>query len=240
MGNSIDDKKREIRQKINNNAYGEYESYNELDNAVRKALNDEESEYLKNGEINTFYKDILYEIWNQMEKKRERENKIKMNILTKLNLFYQDESCDSKEELEKKIKDSFLPEEKYFLEKPDIESQLSSLLNNFEARLKAKSNEEEEKKKIQLKYNIINKLNTFYQDESCITKEEFEYKIKLSLTSEEKDFFNDSDIKNQITIIWNNIESRKKRRKRKRGKRKKRKRRKRKKRKRKERRRKKK
>ena len=151
MGNSIDDKKREIRQKINNNAYGEYESYNELDNAVRKALNDEESEYLKNGEINTFYKDILYEIWNQMEKKRERENKIKMNILTKLNLFYQDESCDSKEELEKKIKDSFLPEEKYFLEKPDIESQLSSLLNNFEARLKAKSNEEEEKKKNSIK-----------------------------------------------------------------------------------------
>ena len=94
MGLNIPKAKLAINERIDKKIDGKWNSLHNLDIAIRNDLNNDEKEYLDNEELLKYYKEYLEKNWKK---------KLKSNIMNKLIPFYQDETCKSKEDLEKKI-----------------------------------------------------------------------------------------------------------------------------------------
>ena len=192
MGQDVEKAQTEILTLINNKAEGYWETKNELDKAIKNSLNVNQKKYLDNKEIMTYYYNVLNDTWTQIERKKDT---IKNNINNKLLRFYDDESSNSKQELEQLIRQSLAEEEIPFLDEPDIKSQLEQIWNTILKKRKDR---------------IYNKLIQYSKEEIYDSKEQFEEKINTSLLENEKCFLNDQDIINQIQLNWNSIEKRNK------------------------------
>ena len=197
--NDISRRQQIVRDRINSKKDEIWSSIEELNQSIRSSLTENEKEYLNDNNLNNYYSIQLQETWNQIMKRREKEICDKLINVPNYNSIY------SKEDLESKLSKYLSSEEIPFLRQENIQNYLRNIIKDNKIHL-------EERKK-NFRNTIEKRIYDFYfpRREFISSQEDFKKKFVSDLTTEEREFLEGSDIKNEydriLNSFWTNLDN---------------------------------
>ena len=191
--NDISNRQQIIRNRINLKKDEIWSSFEELNKSIISSFTEDEKKYLDDKSIYNYYCIQLRDTWNQIKKRREKE------ICDKLNKVPNYDSIYSKEDLELKLSNYLLPVEIPFLKQENIQNYLNKIIQDNNIHL--------DKRKEDFRNRIENRIDDFYftRRELITSQEDFKKKFESHLTTEEREFLKESDIKNNYKRILNSF-----------------------------------
>ena len=191
--NDISIRQQIVRDRINSKKDEIWSSIEELNKSIISSLTENEKKYLNDKNLYKYYSIQLQDTWNQIKKRREKE------ILDKLNNVPNYDSIYSKEDLESKLNNYLSSEEIPFLKQENIQNYINKIITDNKIHLK-------ERKK-DFRNRIEKRIDDFYfsKRELISSQEDFKRKFENDLTTEEREFLKESDIKNEYERILNSF-----------------------------------
>ena len=197
--NDISRRQQIVRDRINSKKDEIWSSIEELNKSITSSLTENERQYLKDENLYNYYLTQLQNTWEQIKKRREKE------ICDKLNNVPNYDSIYSKEDLESKLSNYLSSEEIPFLKQENIQNYLNTIITDNKIHLK--------ERKEDFRNRIEKRIDDFYfpRRELIISQEDFKRKFESDLTTEEREFLKESDIKNEykriLNSFWTNLDN---------------------------------